>query len=491
MDLNNKLIQQQSQQMKLSPAQMQAMKILELPVQQLEDRINTELSENEALEESDGIDDEDFNTDTEDYDDNDKDGDDDFVTDWTDYIDDDESPEYTRHANNYSDDDEEHQIPVTAQQSFQEQLLDQWHTQHFTELEEQLGDYIIGSLDNSGYLTRSIEQLVDDLVFSQGVECSDEQMTAVVHRIQSLDPPGIAARSLKECLLLQLQRKAATQPIKDAITILEQEFEEFSHRHFDVIAKHLLFSEQQMHDAMAEIEKLNPKPGNAFSDNIYDSSQAITPDLIVENQDGELVVSLNNTNVPQLRISRSYSDTMQDFAANTANQTSQRKSEVAYIKQKIDSARNFINAITQRNETLLNTMRVIVRLQRDFFLEGDESALKPMILQDVADRAHYDVSTISRVNNSKYVQTEFGIFPLKFFFSEGMQNSEGDEISTREIKKALKAIIDDEDKTKPLPDEKLVALMQQRGYLIARRTIAKYREQLNIPVARLRRQLKK
>lgn len=490
MDLNNRLIQQQTQQMKLSPAQMQAMKILELPLQQLEDRISTELSENEALEETDGHDEDEFISENDDeYGDEQRD-DDDFSADWTEYIDDDESPEYTRRSNNYSDDDEVHELPISAQESFQDQLLDQWHMQQYTPLEGQLGDYIIGSLDSTGYLTRSVEQMVDDLVFSQGVECTDEQMTDVLRRIQTLDPPGIAARSLKECLTLQLERKNRTQAVSDALRILNEEFEEFSHRHFDVISRRLSFSDEQMRLAMAEIERLNPKPGNAFSDNIYDNSQAITPDLIVENQDGELVVSLNNSNVPQLRISRSYSDTMQDFISNKANQTAQRKSEVAYIKQKIDSARSFINAITQRNETLLNTMRVIVRLQRDFFIEGDETALKPMILQDVAERAHYDVSTISRVNNSKYVQTEFGIFPLKFFFSEGLQNTEGDEVSTREIKKVLKEIIDGEDKSRPYPDEKLVTMMEERGYLIARRTIAKYRDQLNIPVARLRRQLK-
>lgn len=488
MEIKNRLEQKISQQMKLSPAQMQAMKILELSVQQLEDRINAELDDNEALEEGE-------EKIEEEYDDHDSEfGQDEYNeghdTDWTDYIDDDESPEYTRRTNNYSDDDEAHEMPISAQESFQEQLLDQWHIQSHDETEQKLGDYIIGNLDSSGYLGRSVEQMVDDLAFSQGIECSDAQMHKVLNQIQELDPPGIGARSLKECLLLQLKRKSRSESVANAIRVLEDEFEEFSHRHFDVICKRLQFSDDEMKSVMKEIEKLNPKPGNAFSDNIYDTSQSITPDLIVENMDGELVVSLNNSNVPQLHISRSYSDTMQDYASNKANQTLQRKSEVTYIKQKIDSARSFINAIEQRNETLLTTMRVIVRLQRDFFLQGDETALKPMILQDVAERAHYDVSTISRVNNSKYVQTEFGIFPLKFFFSEGMQNSEGDEVSTREIKKVLQEIIDNEDKAKPLPDEKLVVMMKERGYIIARRTIAKYRDQLNIPVARMRRQLK-
>lgn len=488
MELGTRLGQQQKPQLKLSPAQMQAMKILELSVQQLEDRVNTELNENEALEEDDEKSQDEYAEQDDDP------GDDDFGrelgdTDWTQYLGDDDVPEYKTRSNNYSDDDDDHEYPISAQESFQDQLIGQWRIQSSNEREQQLGDYIIGNLDGSGYLSRSVEQMVDDLEFNLNIKSSDEEMLHVLSKIQQLDPPGIGARSLKECLLIQLRRKRATPGVLDAIRILDEEFEEFSYRHFDVISRRLMLTEEQMHAAMSEIEHLNPKPGNAYSDSIYDTSQGITPDVIVENIDGELIVSLNNSNIPQLHISRSYSDTLQDFMSNKANQTSQRKSEVTYIKQKIDSAKGFINAIAQRNETLLTTMRVIVRLQKDFFVEGDETALKPMVLKDVAERAHYDVSTISRVNNSKYVQTEFGIFPLKFFFSEGMENSEGDEVSTREIKKVLEDIIDNEDKAKPLADEKLVDEMEKRGYKIARRTIAKYRDLLGIPVARMRKQL--
>ncbi|MBQ7210218.1 MAG: RNA polymerase factor sigma-54 [Paludibacteraceae bacterium] len=486
--LKQELTQKQIQ--KLSPAQIQVIKMLELPTLELEQRITQEIEENIALEEGhddseDQIEDSGEEYLEESYDDNLND-DNDFNID--EYISDDEVPDYATRTNNTSPDDRHDDIPFSVGTTFHEFLLSEFNLLQLTPEQQQIGEFIIGNIDEEGYLRRDVESIVDDLDFHENIHTSDAEVENLLRRIQELEPAGVGARDLKECLLLQLQRMNNSEEQQLAIKVLSNSFEDFSHRHFSKISSRMGISDEQMRDVVKLITRLNPKPGNAWGANLYENNRTIIiPDFIVSQDDGELTISLNNANIPELRINKEYNDMLLSYQGNKDKTSAKDKEAIRYIKQKIDSARWFIDAIRQRNETLLNTMSAIVKFQHDFFVEGEESYLRPMILKDIADMTGYDISTISRVSNSKYVQTEFGIYPLKFFFSESMLSDSGDEVSTRQLKKVLASLIQEEDKRHPLNDDKLVELMKLQGYQIARRTIAKYREQMGIPVARLRR----
>ncbi|OIP01011.1 MAG: RNA polymerase sigma-54 factor [Bacteroidetes bacterium CG2_30_33_31] len=479
---------QQKLQQKLSPQQIQLMKLLQVPTIALEQRIKQELEENPALE--DGSENEEDQIQEDDYDDG-KDeetetSDDEF--DLSDYVDDDEIPDYKYNANNTSKDDEEKIIPYASGSSFQEIITTQFHFKDITEREEAIGDFIIGNLDDSGYLNRELEAMVDDFAFTQNIMTTVEEIEAVLQIIQSLEPPGIGARNLQECLENQLKLKDTDKrEIAVALKIIQRYFLEFSKKHYSKIIQRANISEEELKLAIDEILKLNPKPGNSLIDSIK-VNQFITPDFLIENDDGELVLTLNGRNMPELHVSRSYKDLFETYNISTKKDQKQ-KDTVMFIKQKLDSAKWFIDAIRQRHQTLLLTMEAIMAHQYEYFTTGDETNLKPMILKDIAEKVNLDISTISRVVNSKYVQTPFGTFLLKSFFSESMQNTDGEEVSTREIKKILMDVIEAENKKKPIIDEKLVIILKEKGYNIARRTIAKYREQLGIPVARMRKQL--
>ena len=469
-------------QQRLSPAQIQVIKMLEIPTLELEERIRQEIEENPALEEGveksdDSDEQDDFN---EDFDTND-------TPDFEEYMADDDIPDYKLIANNSSRDDKHEDIPFSAGLTFHEFLSDQVGLLQLTNHERSLMDYIIGNIDEEGYLRRSPESMVDDIVFQAGVETTDEEMKRLVREVQQFDPAGVGAINLQECLILQLERREQTPDVINARKIITNFFEEFSKKHYDRIIRAMAITEVELKEALNQIVKLNPKPGNAWSGNVLEKTfSAIVPDFIIENDEGTLTVQLNNSNVPELRVSSTYNEMFRDFTSNKENQSREMKDAVMFAKQKIDAARWFIDAIKQRQQTLIATMTAIVNYQREFFIEGDETYLKPMVLKDIADITGYDISTISRVSSSKYAQTEFGIFPVKFFFSETMLNDSGEEISTREIKKIMQECIDEEDKRAPINDDKLAEMLKEKGYNIARRTVAKYREQLNIPVARLR-----
>lgn len=477
---------QQKLQQKLSPAQIQVIKMLEIPTLELEERIRQEIEENPVLEEgpetSELNDEEDVNQGDE------NDSNDDF--DLNEYMPDDDIPDYKLVANNTSRDDRHDDIPFSAGFTFHEFLADQVGLLHLNEHERKLVEYIIGNIDEEGYLRRDAESMVDDIVFQAGIETTDAEMKRLIKLVHQFDPAGVGAANLQECLQLQLERREPTETVKNARRIVLDFFEEFSKKHYDKIIRSMNLTEESLKDSLAEITRLNPKPGNAWGGNVLEKSfSTIVPDFIIENDNGVLTVQLNNSNVPELRINSTYNEMFEDYSNNKSNQTREMKDAVMFVKQKIDAARWFINAIKQRHQTLLTTMTAIIDFQHDFFIEGDETFLKPMVLKDIADVTGYDISTISRVSNSKYVQTEFGIFPVKYFFSESMTNDSGEEISTREIKKIMQECIEDEDKRNPLNDDRLVDVLKEKGYLIARRTVAKYREQLNIPVARLRKEI--
>ena len=477
---------QQKLQQKLSPAQIQVIKMLEIPTLELEERIRQEIEENPVLEEgpetSELNDEEDVNQGDE------NDSNDDF--DLNEYMPDDDIPDYKLVANNTSRDDRHDDIPFSAGFTFHEFLADQVGLLHLNEHERKLVEYIIGNIDEEGYLRRDAESMVDDIVFQAGIETTDAEMKRLIKLVHQFDPAGVGAANLQECLQLQLERREPTETVKNARRIVLDFFEEFSKKHYDKIIRSMNLTEESLKDSLAEITRLNPKPGNAWGGNVLEKSfTTIVPDFIIENDNGVLTVQLNNSNVPELRINSTYNEMFEDYSNNKSNQTREMKDAVMFVKQKIDAARWFINAIKQRQQPLLTTMTAIIDFQHDFFIEGDETFLKPMVLKDIADVTGYDISTISRVSNSKYVQTEFGIFPVKYFFSESMTNDSGEEISTREIKKIMQECIEDEDKRNPLNDDRLVDVLKEKGYLIARRTVAKYREQLNIPVARLRKKI--
>jgi RNA polymerase sigma-54 factor len=476
---------QQKLQQKLSPAQIQVIKMLEVPTLELEERIRQELEENPALEEGAEIEtnevEDDFSLD---------DGGNNDDVDFEEYMADDDIPDYKLKANNSSKDDKHEDIPFSIGMTFHEFLIDQVGLLQITDKERLLTEYVIGNIDDEGYLRRTPEAMVDDIVFQAGVQTTDDEMLKIINLVQQLDPAGVGAANLQESLKLQLKRKEQTYEVKLARQLIGEYFDEFSKKHFDKILRGMDIDDIVLKKVMTEIIHLNPKPGSAWSGNILEKSMStIVPDFILENDENKLTVLLNNSNIPELRVNTTYNDMFQDFAGNKQNQSREKKDAVMFVKQKIDSARWFIDAIKQRQQTLLTTMIAIVNFQKEFFIEGDDTYLKPMILKDIADITGYDISTISRVSNSKYIQTEFGIFPVKYFFSESMTNDSGEEVSTREIKQILIECINNEDKLKPITDESLVGVLKTKGYIIARRTVAKYREQLNIPVARMRKEV--
>ena len=483
--LQQKLLQ------KLSPQQIQMIKLLEVPTLQIEQRRKKELEENPALEEGPDQEEDILNSneeqDEEQYEEPDKDQEE-FTLD--DYIEEDEIPEYRLQANNYSRDDEKkNEIPFSAGSSFHEHLQDQLSLRDLTEKQKILGEYILGNIDEDGYLRRDLPNIVDDLAFLQNISTDEAELEEVLHIIQDLDPPGVGARTLRESLLIQLAIKDRTLPsVRNAYIVVDQYFDEFSKRHYDKITTRMGISESDLKQAIDEVLKLNPKPGSFYSDSFTKTSQQIIPDFILELSEDGFDLHLNSRNLPELRLNPGYNEMLQSYIRNK-DQKKEMKDAIIFVKQKIDSAKWFIDAIRQRQNTLLLTMNAILEYQRDYFADGDETKLKPMILKDVAEMTGLDISTVSRVANSKYIQTHFGIFPLKFFFSEGLQTDTGEEVSTREIKRILQDCIENEEKRRPLTDERLTEILQEKGYQIARRTVAKYREQLNIPVARLRREI--
>jgi RNA polymerase sigma-54 factor len=481
--LQQKLLQ------KLSPQQIQMIKLLEVPTLQIEQRIKKELEENPALEE--GTEDEpgpDEENVEEQFEEEEGKDDEEFTLD--DYIQEDEIPEYRLQSNNYSkDDDKKAEIPFSAGSSFHEYLESQLGLRELNEKQKILGEYILGNIDEDGYLRRDLINIVDDLAFLQNVTTTEAELEEVLEIIQDLEPSGVGARTLRECLLLQLDKRDLTQPhVQLARTIIDLHFEEFSKRHYDKIISRLGISEIDLKSAIDEVLKLNPKPGGVYNDPFSKIAQPIIPDFILEHSEDGFDLHLNSRNLPELHLSSAYSEMLQAYSRDKSNKK-EMKEAVLFVKQKIDSAKWFIDAIKQRQNTLLLTMNAILEYQQEYFIDGDETKLRPMILKDVAEMTGLDISTVSRVANSKYIQTHFGIFPLKFFFSEGLQTDSGEEVSTREIKRILQDCIENEQKRRPLTDERLTEILQEKGYQIARRTVAKYREQLNIPVARLRREI--
>ena len=494
------LNQNLSQTTKLSPTQIQVIKLLELPSVELNQRINEELQENPALEEgrdetevqNESLDEFDDNYQPDDGYDEGRQRDplqnEDFN--YEQYVSDDETPSYMLHQAYSPADDDKREVPIIGGSSLIEELKAQVYLTNMTKPQRHIAKWVLGNIDDDGYLRRTTEQLVDDLMFQEQISITDEEMEEIVNQIKLFDPPGIASANLQECLLRQLNVKLEEDPNSDSLAIarviVELYFDAFSKHHFERIIQRIDCTEEEFQAAVQEIVHLNQKPANAFTGNVYETQrETIIPDFTIEERDEELFVVLNTGDIPELHVSRDYQEMLETYQSSP--KTAQTKEAKLFIRQKLESARQFIDAIKQRNETLMKTMTAILKAQYDFFLDGEESSLKPMVLQDIADRTGYDVSTISRVSNSKYVQTRFGIYPLKYFFSEGMTNAEGDEISTREIKKLLQELINNEDKFNPLTDEQLVDLMGEHGYPIARRTVAKYRDLLGIPVARLRK----
>jgi RNA polymerase sigma-54 factor len=490
---------QQKLMQKLSPQQIQLMKLLQVPALMLEQRIKQEIEENPALEE--GPDDlgEQENQD-DDYEGFEEDGDEELGSDipetdpndefdLSDYMEEDDTPAYRLNANNVSSDDERKEIPFSGGASFQEFLLSQLGLRSLSDREMLIARHIIGNIDDSGYLQRDIHSLIDDLAFSLNIESSFKEVLQLIRVIQGFDPPGVGARDLQECLLLQMRRKTPqTAAIANATLLLEKNFNDFTRKHFEKIRKKHNFSEEELKEAIDEVLKLNPKPGGSLADS-GKPSQYVVPDFILTNYSGELELSLTSRNAPDLRINRTYSEMLETMAETKGKADARQKDAISFVKQKLDSAKWFIDAIRQRQNTLMVTMQAIMEFQKEYFLSGDETTLRPMILKDIAEMVQLDISTISRVANSKYVQTPFGTFLLKSFFSESLQTDSGEEVSTREVKKILQDCVEAEDKVKPLTDDELAAILNEKGYNIARRTVAKYREQLDIPVARLRKEL--
>lgn len=472
---------------KLSPQQIQLMKLIQLPTQAFEQKIKQELEENPALDSGkEEIKDEfdEFNNSEDTYDDNET-----IETEVNvdEYLSDDEIPDYRLSANNYSADDEDKQVPYASGTSFNQYLKTQLNTFRLSNEEREIAEFIVGSLDESGYLRRSIPDLMDDLAFTQNVYTTEEKIEEVLKTVQQLDPGGVGARSLEECLILQLDRKSPTKSIEQAIAILEKSFDHFSKKHYKKLMSKFHISEEELKDAISEIEQLNPKPGGSYASNTK-IVEHVVPDFTIRIVEGELELSLNGRNAPELKVSRDYSNMLKGYKASK-EKTKAQKDAVLFIKQKLDAAKWFIEAVLQRQQTLFVTMSSIMNYQRAYFLSGDERSLRPMILKDIAEEIGMDVSTVSRVANSKYVDTPYGTKLIKEFFSESMTNDQGEEVSTREIKKILETVIKEEDKKKPLTDEKLAAILKEKGYPIARRTVAKYREQLDLPVARLRKKI--
>ena len=477
-----KLSLTQSLQQKLSPQQIQFIKLLQVPTAELDTRIEEELEINPALEE--GKEEKEPEEQTEEFDEEFEANEPDNIEE---YLQDDYAG-YKMQGDGRNPDEEDKESPISVGRSLHEHLISQLGFLKLDERQEVLGKQLIGSIDSDGYIRRELEAIVNDLAFSQGIETDEEELENILYKIQNFDPAGIGARNLQECLSLQLERKDEdNEDAQVAKRIIDSCFNEFSKKHYDKIAKKLgIEDEDRLREAIYLITKLNPKPGGTGDDMV--KTQYVIPDFILVNNDDNLELSLNSRNAPQLKVSRSYSE-MLDTYDKSNKKDKKLKETVSFIKQKLDSAKWFIDAIRQRQQTLLNTMQAIIDFQYEYFLEGDESKLKPMILKDIADKINMDISTISRVASSKAIQTEFGVLPLKYFFSEGIATDSGEDVSSREVKSKLKGFIEQEDKSKPLSDEKLEKALKDLGYNIARRTVAKYREQLNIPVARLRKEL--
>ena len=473
---------------KLSPQQIQLMKLIQLPTQAFEQRLKQELEENPALEggkeESDNID--------EEYDDlfeNELEGENINTEDINidEYLSDDEIPDYRTKANNYSADDDEKSVPYAAGISFNQYLLNQLNTVYLNDEEWSIAEFLVGSVDASGYIRRPLSDIMDDLAFTQNIYTDEKTIESVLKTVQALDPPGVGARSLEECLTIQLKRKELNPNIERAITILEKSFEQFTKKHYKKLLQKYNITEDELKDAIAEIEKLNPKPGGSYAGNNR-IIEHVVPDFSIKIVDGALELTLNGRNAPELHVSKEYRNMLKGFK-DAKEKSKSQKDTVMFIKQKLDAAKWFIDAIKQRQQTLYITMNAIMEHQKDYFLTGDERNIRPMILKDIADKINMDVSTVSRVANSKYVDTPYGTKLIKEYFSESMKNVQGEDVSTKEIKKILETVIADEVKKKPLTDDKLAAILKEKGYPIARRTVAKYREQLGIPVARLRKQI--
>ena len=481
---------QQKLQQRLSPQLVQYMRLLELPLIEMEERVKHELEENPALEEGkdladadpEGVDgEEEFPKEQESIDEN---------TDLSlgDYRTEDDIPDYKLQEFN-SRPEQKEDIPFSVDESLGELLLEQLGLVSLDEEDMLIAKQLIGYIDDDGYMRSDFQRIADDLLFQEGKDVSEEQLLSVLSVIQSFDPPGVGARSLQECLTIQLKKRTPSTTTALAIELMEHHFEAYTRRNFSKIMEQMSIDEEEMKRVNREIVSLNPKPGNVLSDSVDDALNRVVPDFIVDASNNELTLTLNNRNIPDMRISRSYKEMLEDYTSNKNNQTHDRRDALLFVKQKLDAAQGFIEAVRQRQDTLRLIMEAIIVLQKEFFLTGDESTLRPMILKDVAERAGYDISTVSRVSTKKYVQTYFGIYSLKYFFSEAAQTDSGEEVSTKEVKRLLKEFVDNEDKREPIADEELMSKLKSKGYQIARRTVAKYREQLGIPVARMRREI--
>lgn len=477
--------QELKQTQRLSPLQMQVIKLVELNSVEVEDRIKQEIEDNPALEVSDSgpAGEEEENNDVPE----------DILSQEEiilgDYASEDDIPDYRLNGSDRKNETNIVEISYYDDKSLSDSLQEQIGLLQLDDQRQLIAQYIIGNLDENGYLQRDLQSISDDLLFQQQIEVSPLQMEDVLYEIQDLEPAGVGARNLRECLLLQLGRYASTPAVEHAKVILSDYFDEFSRKHYEKIIRQMNITQDELRDAIHEIVSLNPKPGNALGGTLQTAMNNITPDFIVDSYNGEVSIQLNNSNVPSLQINRSFSEMLKGYNENKESMSNDDKQAILFMKQKVDSAKWFIDAVKQRQNTLQRTMEAIVNLQYDFFLTEDETQLKPMILKDVAERTGFDISTVSRVSNSKYVQTNTGIYPLKFFFSEAMQTNTGEDISSREVKLILKESIDNENPVKPLTDDQLTKILNEKGYVIARRTVAKYREQLNIPVARLRKKI--
>ncbi|MCL2074286.1 MAG: RNA polymerase factor sigma-54 [Marinilabiliaceae bacterium] len=478
---------QYNQQQKMSPLQIQVVKLIELPSSQLEQRIKEEMEDNPLLESGEEQDIDDYNE--EPQSDNTEPNEKDFSID--EYLQNETIPTYKLQTNNYSKVMKSEEIPFSTGTSFREHLIAQLGLRILTEKQKIIAEQILGNIDEDGYLRRNVEEITDDLAFTQGLEVETQEVDEIVTIIQDFDPPGVGAKNLQECLLLQIQRKGLNTPdLNNAFNLLKDNFDLFARKHYDRLKKKLAINDKQLKLAIDEILRLNPKPGSSYSNPLEKNNFHIIPDFILEEDDNHRFnLMLNNLNVPYLRINKTYSDMLTEYQTNKKKRTPAQKEAITFVKLKLDSARWFIDAIKQRQDTLMTVMSAILEYQLEYFAEGDETKLKPMILKDIADITGFDISTVSRVSSSKYIQTHFGILPLKFFFSEKIQTETGEEVSTREIKKILENCINNENKQKPLTDEQLTEILKEKSYNIARRTIAKYRERMGIPVARLRKEL--
>ncbi|QSS97783.1 RNA polymerase factor sigma-54 [Psychroflexus sp. ALD_RP9] len=469
---------------KLSPQQIQLMKLIQLPTVAFEQRLRNELEENPALESGkDEYEDDEFKN--EEYDNDSEVIETEFDVD--DYLSDDEIPSYKLKANNYSKDSEDNQIPYASGISFTQYLKNQLHTINLNEEDMLIAEFLIGSVDSSGYLRRKLIDIVDDLAFTQNIFTSENHVLSVLNIVQTLDPAGVCSRDLQECLSLQLERKTSSKEVDLAKQIVNEAFNMFSKKHYEKLITKFSVSEEELKSAIEVIEHLNPKPGASYSSNTRIVEHVI-PDFTIRIKNGELELTLNGRNAPEMHVSHEYANMLKAYKESN-NKSKSQKEAVLFIKQKLDSAKWFIDAIKQRQHTLISTMTAIMNYQKDYFLSGDETDIKPMILKDIAEKIDMDISTVSRVANSKYVDTPYGTFLIKEFFSESMKNDQGIDVSTREIKNILESVVDKENKKKPYTDAKLTELLKEKGYPIARRTVAKYREQLDIPVARLRKEI--